>query len=322
MALHLKHLRDSPLVRACPPAVVVDWIVVVALFALAQWVELQPPYARDPERYLGDPALQWPVTPERVPAAGPASAFDAYTLWCPLATVLVVGGVGTRSLRDVHHGVLVLLSSRSLMRVVVESLKNRVGRLRPDFFARCEWDAAARACLGPLHLVQDGRRSFPSGHSSTSWQGLLFVSLYLAGKTGAFAFAAIPRSTFLQSRLLRFAVALAPLFLATWICVTRLEDHRHHPADVVTGALIGAASTLVMYTMYYPSPFTCARSSRTVALAGAGHDEDKLGDMDKPRRVYGAPGTDAPRDAWAYAEEGRVRLVEDPVEAEAEPQAI
>lgn len=158
---------------------------------------------------------------------------------------------------------------------------------------------------------------------------MLFVSLYLAGKNGmsvhpvllkgvpaeparvpgAFAFAApFPRSGFLQSRLLRFVIVLAPLFLGTWICVTRLEDHRHHPTDVITGSLIGALCALIMYATYYPSPFI-------FTAPPGGHCEDELSVMDKPRRVYGFKEADE-RDAWAYAEEGRVRLVEDAGEEE------
>jgi hypothetical protein len=139
------------------------------------------------------------------------------------------------------------------------------------------------------------------------------VLMPLARSAGAFAFAApFPRSGFLQSRLLRFGLVITPLFLGTWICVTRLEDHRHHPTDVVTGSLIGALSALVMYATYYPSPFI-------FTAPPGGHCEDELSVMDKPRRVYGAKEADE-RDAWGYAEEGRVRLVEDAAEEEEEEE--
>jgi membrane-associated phospholipid phosphatase len=207
MAGLVKQLRNSSHLRWVAPALLVDWIVVIVVNLLAQWVELQYPYKRDPAHYLDDPSLQWPVTEEHVPA-GPHSALDNYTFWLPVVVILVVGGIFKRSLHDVHHGFLVFMSSRTLMRVVVECLKNRVrkhsllrlactrrlilfplqvGRLRPDFFSRCQWDAVAHACRGPLELVKDGRRSFPSGHSSTSWQAMLFLSLYLAGKNGTCA---------------------------------------------------------------------------------------------------------------------------------------
>lgn len=123
-------------------------------------------------------------------------------------------------------------------------------------------------------------------------------------RAGAFAFAApFPRSGILQSRLLRLSLVIAPLFLAGWICVTRLEDHYHHPTDVLTGAFLGSLSALVAYATYYPSPFVLT------AKPGAEGD-DELAVMDKPRLVYGAK--EQVDDAWGLAEEGgRVRLVED-----------
>ncbi|GAA5905210.1 hypothetical protein JCM8208_000316 [Rhodotorula glutinis] len=296
-------IRSHPQLRWLSPAILVDWLVVALLGLLSHWVERQYPYLRDPEQYLDDPSLHFEhLYDERVPA-NPGGLLDQLTWYLPLAVIVVVGGLFKRSLHDVHHGLLVLSSSRAIMRLVVESLKNRVGRLRPDFFSRCAWDATAHACMGPIGLVKDGRRSFPSGHSSTAWQGLLVLALYLAGKNGAFAFAApFPRSGVLQSRLLRLSLVVAPLFLAGWICVTRLEDHYHHPTDVLTGALLGSVSALVAYSTYYPSPFVLT------AKPGAEGD-DELAVMDKPRLVYGNKEVD---DAWGLAEEGgRVRLVED-----------
>lgn len=65
--------------------------------------------------------------------------------------------------------------------------------------------------------MADGRRSFPSGHSSAAFAGLGFVALLLAGKLLA------PPAR--ASRLACLCAVLAPLALATWIAITRLEDH-------------------------------------------------------------------------------------------------
>ncbi|GJN88923.1 hypothetical protein Rhopal_001894-T1 [Rhodotorula paludigena] len=310
-------VRSHRQLRFVSLAVLADWLVVVALGYAASWVSDQYPYERDPERYLLDTQYQWHhVAQERVPAHL-NGLLDQLTWYLPGAIVILVGALVKHSLHDIHHGLLVLQSSRAIMRLVVESLKNRVGRLRPDFFARCEWDAVAHACTGPLAMVKDGRRSFPSGHSSTAWQGLFFLSLYLAGKNGAFAFAApFPRSGILQSRLLRSVLVVAPMFLAGWIAVTRIEDHYHHPTDVLAGSTIGLVCALAAYLTYYPSPFVFT------ARPGA-EGEEELAVMDKPRLVYGAKeGLDG-TDAWGLAEEGgRVRLVEDAAEEERRNGAV
>lgn len=125
MATYWHQLRSSSQLRWVSPALIVDWAVVICLWWIARWVEQQFPYERDPARYLDDPALRWPVTKEHVPAH-PNGALDLYTWYLPLAVVLVVGAGVKRSLHDVHHGALVFWSSRNLMLIVVECLKNRV----------------------------------------------------------------------------------------------------------------------------------------------------------------------------------------------------
>ena len=119
------------------------------------------------------------------------------------------------------------------------------GRLRPDFLARCKWSNHLKACSGYSHMftndltnemlnilyrkldkVMEGRRSFPSGHSSTAFCGMVFLSLCLAGLTGAWCLSqpAPPRS-FLGSRIARISLTLLPVGFATWVAISRLEDY-------------------------------------------------------------------------------------------------
>ena len=51
---------------------------------------------------------------------------------------------------------------------------------------------------------------------------------------------------------LKFFVALLPLALAAFITVSRVVDYRHHPADIIAGALIGVFVSNLVYHLYWP----------------------------------------------------------------------
>ena len=76
--------------------------------------------------------------------------------------------------------------------VVTDLIKNQVGRPRPDFFYRCYPDGNPPEgqpsffeleCTNPdLATIEEGRRSFPSGHSSFSFCLTIWLSLYMTAK--------------------------------------------------------------------------------------------------------------------------------------------
>lgn len=179
-------------------------------------------------------------------------------LFAPLLLLIVVGCL-KRSTFEIHHGTLALFAGRGLARLVTEYLKHKVGRLRPDFLARCKWDKATRLCTGEASAILDGRKSFPSGHSSTAFAGMIFLSLWVAGQTAALCPAVTPpvKVKWLSSRMAAFLLTLIPIFWATHVAVTRVEDYRHHKEDVVIGSLIGIVSALICYLLFWPSPFRC-----------------------------------------------------------------
>jgi diacylglycerol diphosphate phosphatase/phosphatidate phosphatase len=99
----------------------------------------------------------------------------------------------------------------------------------------------------------------------------MFLSLWIAGKTAAWCFHSPSSTAAYHSRLGAFFLTLLPLFWATFVAVSRIEDYvsfppldvysklnlyqRHHKEDVIAGSLIGIFSALICYHIFWPSPF-------------------------------------------------------------------
>ncbi len=152
-------------------------------------------------------------------------------------------------------------------------IKNMVGRPRPDLLSRCKpapgtpthaLVTIAVCTETTRHVLQDGWRSFPSGHSSFSFAGLGYVSLFLAGQMSIFAHGSSSggggeRSSLsehaekvIRGDLPRALLCLAPLLGATMIAITRCQDYRHDVYDVTIGGLLGWTVTYWSYRRHWP----------------------------------------------------------------------
>ncbi|KDQ61536.1 hypothetical protein JAAARDRAFT_123095 [Jaapia argillacea MUCL 33604] len=250
-----------------------DWVVAACFWGLSGFVGHLPVYER--QFTTQDSLISHPHVSQQISGV----VNHTIALYIPFAFVGVVG-VLRRSVLNIHHGVLAVWAGCGLGRLITEFLKYKVGRLRPDFLSRCRWDEVVQACTGKASDILDGRKSFPSGHSSTAFAGMTFLALFLAGQTAAWCFSApIPQSSWLGSRLSRFAVTLAPLFWATWVAISRLEDYRHHKEDIIVGSLIGIMSSCICFHIYWPSPF----SARSFVTEYAGHARMVYGSADDGR---------------------------------------
>lgn len=150
-------------------------------------------------------------------------------------------------------------------------IKKMYGRLRPDYLSRCfgnndpdQWMAAnnftswgdvpdvpiCNTKAGNFHLssqsLDDGRMSFPSGHTSLSFAIVGFAALWSYSKLCLFS----------NWGSWRIAIPFGQLMIPTTIAVSRTSDYRHHPSDVLGATIIGAGIAILCYCFYFPLTMT------------------------------------------------------------------
>eukprot|EP01097_Dermamoeba_algensis_P011097 TRINITY_DN8462_c0_g1_i1.p1 TRINITY_DN8462_c0_g1~~TRINITY_DN8462_c0_g1_i1.p1 ORF type:complete len:162 (+),score=36.21 TRINITY_DN8462_c0_g1_i1:50-487(+) len=114
--------------------------------------------------------------------------------------------------------------------LATEPTKVAAGRLRPFFLN---------------HQVRDSHLSFPSGHSSATFTGMVFCILYLSGKLG----------TFRKDDGAFWKMLLNCVFLAVGfaVSVSRTIDYHHNFDDILAGSIIGVVSACFGYFLNYNS---------------------------------------------------------------------
>ena len=173
-----------------------------------------------------------------------------------------------------------LCAAIGLTWVVTCGMKNVVGGIRPDFVDRCWPDGATRAwksagvpeCSGDYDSVQEGRRSFPSGHTSMSFAGFVYCSLYLAAwlRVGRDDHRDAGRASWHGTW--KLAVVVAPIVAATFIGLTRIRDYWHHWEDVTVGALLGTAFAVLAWI--HKKPYSARSKSDDAATYELLADDD------------------------------------------------
>lgn len=200
------------------------------------------------------------VQPESVPAWGLLIGVTA-----GLTGIMVMEGIPGANGLDrmdaqlLHDSVLGYLEAVSWTLAITEIFKTGFGRLRPDFQDRvrryhCGNKASPDpACAGfsgqgldgGAVALDDGQRSFFSGHSSLSFGIATYWSLAIGGRM---VWGERADST---SAVLGIIAQVGLLVGAGYVSGSRVGDDRHHVTDVVVGSLVGFAVAHAAYWRHF-----------------------------------------------------------------------
>ena len=168
-----------------------DASIVFALVYLAGSLELVEPF----ERYLVPetlPKYSYPFTTDQ---SVPTWTLPFLGVFIPLGLIASVAAFTGAGWLEIRRSIAGLCVSVSLGWAVTNLLKVSIGGYRPDFLYRCWPDGnvawaspGVPACtpINPRHVIE-GRKSFPSGHSSMSFSGLAYAAACATAKLEIFS---------------------------------------------------------------------------------------------------------------------------------------
>jgi membrane-associated phospholipid phosphatase len=271
-----------------------DYLIILILMITFAIVDKIPPFHQ--HFALENYTLHYPFAEhERVPVPwlcvyvilAPAAIIALYTMVIDglfsHQTTMPARGPGIKRLAgryrfkdrlwELNCGILGLGLSIGAAFTITGALKNAIGKPRPDLISRCLVDETkvnkALYALQTIdictqtdnYILQDGFKSFPSGHSSVSFAGLFYLSIYLAGKLHVLD---------AKGEVWRSFFVMVPALGAALITGTRIMDARHHPFDVLSGALLGILVAWGSYRQYFPPVSETWRKGRAYPIRAWG----------------------------------------------------
>ena len=235
-----------------------DIALLLILLSIGFSLEFAEPY----EKFLNENLiyrLRYPMKKNSVPTA----VLPFISIVFPLLCIFLCSKMDTSGRRARSTAAsLGLLLSVAISFVFVNSVKQACGNYRPDFAARCwgsatadpVWKEYGKPDCGNLENesllndVRQGRRSFPSGHTSVSFSGLFYLSLYLMYYLKCFG-GSRTNTERTEAFVWKVLISLAPLSVAVGVAITRIRDMWHHPEDVIVGSLLGAGTSAFAFSL-------------------------------------------------------------------------
>lgn len=215
--------------------------------------------------YCSDTSLYYPYFSSSIPTSVNVTLSYGAPLVLIIARQIIKIKEGQSSsriaLRQAYRDITLFLFGVFTVQMVSGLCKVTAGRLRPHFIEVCQpslepsgscgsWQRPEYVknftCLGNSklfpdrvemeHRMAESRLSFLSGHASLSWYGMVFGAGYLHISTTR------ERSSFTLPVVL---IQVLMLVYAVVVSISRVTDNKHHPTDVLAGAVLGLSLALI-----------------------------------------------------------------------------
>ncbi|XP_045782144.1 phospholipid phosphatase 5 isoform X1 [Maniola jurtina] len=254
------------LIRSASFNLFVEILIRIVLLSIFCYMESMSPFIRviQPSELEND--CKYPRHESYVPG----SMLWAIVVSVPCVLTIIAWAI-CNDCNDALEFLLAWSLSLGITGILTDSVKLIVGRPRPDFFYRCFPDGIETPdlqCTGDPGDIIEGRKSFPSGHSSISFCSLGIASAWVCGRLGTVARR--------RGSGVRVLSTLAPLVAAACIALSRTCDYHHHWQDVLVGSILGLSVSLFCYRQYYNAltsdlsgvPYIVSRASLAKYLNG------------------------------------------------------
>ncbi|KAL9130641.1 MAG: hypothetical protein Q9217_001211 [Psora testacea] len=278
---------------------IIDWVIIIAIAAVGVGFSQITPNRRPFN--LTDPEISFPLTDQTITTW----TLALVGLLAPALIIFIISlfiGLGPipespsktaalrRKLWEWNAGWMGLGVALALSFLITSGTKEVVGKPRPDLLARCSPDFSRllNSTVGgigqqteeginlvswticrqtDISVLNEGFRSFPSGHSSFSFAGLTYLALFICAKfaitipflnyhslshsTEYEGFKPPTRSQAAAPPTYLLIFPLIPIGAAIYISSTRYSDFRHHGFDIIAGAILGIASAWLGFRWYH-----------------------------------------------------------------------
>ncbi|XP_047039517.1 phospholipid phosphatase 5 [Helicoverpa zea] len=230
-----------PLIRSANFNLFIEIIVRLILMSAFCYMETMEPFTRVIQKAELESDFMYPHMESYVPGG----ALWAIVLSVP-CTLSLIAWAGCNDCNDAFEILLSWSLALGINGVLTDMMKLIVGRPRPDFYYRCFPDGVETKylqCTGDATEIMEGRKSFPSGHSSLSFCSLGMASAWLCGRLGV-----LSRR---RGSGLRVVTCLLPLMVAGCVALSRSCDYHHHWQDILVGSILGFTVAIFCYRQYY-----------------------------------------------------------------------